>query len=115
MAEGIYFKNGDTCEGYSYSFGDDVPMDFAEITVSGRYPAEGWARNRTSHELVKVVQGRGKLYFKDGVAQQLKEGDSKIHVPPGEWFAWESIGDTMKIEMICSPAFNQEQYETREQ
>ncbi len=114
MAEGIYFKNGETCEGYSYSFGVDVPIDFAEITISGRYPAEGWARNRISHELVKVVEGRGKLHFKDSAVRHLEEGDNKIHVPPGEWFAWESVSDIMQIEIVCSPPFNQEQYETRE-
>lgn len=106
--EGAPFVNSSTCHGVAFSAG--APLDMAEITIDGRYPEQGWARNTKSHEMVRIVRGTGSLELRDDETTQLAE-DDVIHVPPGTWFAWS--GD-MTITMACSPAFNSEQYETKE-
>lgn len=107
--EGQYFRNSETCEGISYSFGDNAPMDFAEIRLTGRYP-EGWAMNEECHEAVKVTGGKGKLIIKDEAVCELSVG-KKVYVPAGVWFAWDG---EMEMDMVCMPPFNQDQYKTKE-
>lgn len=103
---GERFENSSTCHGVGYAV-NDAPLDIAEITIDGRYPESGWARNRLCHEMVRVLRGSGVLHMRDGTATHL-ELSSVVHVPPGEWFAWN--GD-MDIMMACSPPFSPEQYE----
>ncbi len=103
------FENSSTCHGISYTV-PEAPLDLAEITIDGRYPETGWARNRDCHEIVRVLRGAGRLALRDGVVTHIEAGDV-IHVPPSEWFAWS--GD-MTILMACSPAFDPEQYEIEE-
>ena len=105
---GKSFKNSATCEGVA--FAADAPVDLAEITLDGRYPEAGWARNLESHEIVRVLRGVGSLALKDGVVTRLHAGDV-VHIPPEEWFAWS--GD-MTLLMACSPPFSQDQYEVKE-
>lgn len=103
--QGEAFTNSDTCHGTA--FVAEAPLDMAEIVISGRYPQTGWARNRQSHEMVRVLHGAGSLALGEGSATPLAEGDV-IHVPPDTWFAWE--GD-MTMLIVCSPPFSAEQYE----
>lgn len=104
--DGQQFTNSNTCQGASFGV-SGAPIDLAEITIAGRYPEQGWARNLESHEMVRVLSGTGRLLLEDGESTDLQEGDV-VHVPPSEWFAWS--GD-MTILMACSPAFDQRQYE----
>ena len=106
---GQEFTNSDTCHGVAFAAG--APLDMAEITISGRYPEKGWARNLESHEMVRVLQGVGNLALRDGEITELAEGDV-VHVPPETWFAWSG---SMTILMACSPAFSPEQYEIEEE
>lgn len=87
-----------------------MPLDIAEITITGRYPESGWARNKECHEMVRVQSGKGQLLLKSSEVTELSEGDV-AYVPPGVWFAWN--GD-MTILMACSPTFNEDQYEIEE-
>lgn len=105
--EGVPFTNSATCHGVS--FAAEAPVDLAEITIDGRYPETGWARNRASHEMVRILKGVGGLALRSGQDMELAEGDV-VHISPGEWFAWSG---RMTILMACSPPFDPAQYETR--
>lgn len=107
--DGQHFTNSKTCQGESFTV-PGAPLDIAEITITGRYPESGWARNKESHEMVRVQSGNGQLLLKSGETTELSQGEA-VHVPPGIWFAWN--GD-MTITMACSPAFKPEQYEAKE-
>lgn len=107
--QGQEFTNSETCRGVAFT--TDAPLDLAEITIAGRYPEAGWAKNRESHEMVQVLRGAGQLVLRSGETTELTAGDV-VHVPPETWFSWS--GD-MTILMACSPAFNVEQYEIEEQ
>lgn len=102
------FTNSNTCHGTV--FVADAPLDIAEIVITGRYPEQGWARNLESHEMVRVLDGAGRLQLRSGETTELREGDT-IHVSPKIWFAWEG---SMTVLMACSPAFNPGQYEVEE-
>lgn len=106
--QGQPFTNSPTCSGISFT--TDAPLDMARIVITGRYPTEGWVRNRESHETVYVLAGEGELLFEEGAQYSLKSGDV-VHVPPERWFRWS--GD-MTILMACSPVFKVSQYEKKE-
>ena len=110
MAEvqGIPFRNSETCEGVAY-VADGAPLDYSQIIVSGRYPETGWAMNEKSHEIVTLQRGVGRLVLAKAGPIELRS--KPVHVPAGEWFAWE--GD-MTIGMACSPPFNKDQYKVIE-
>lgn len=103
------FTNSTTCRGTIFKA--NAPLDMAEITISGRYPENGWARNLESHEIVRVLRGAGSLVFRGAEVTNLAEGDV-VYVPPRTSFAWN--GD-MTILMACSPAFSSKQYEIEEE
>ena len=110
IIDGEQFTNSANCHGRSFAI-PDAPLDLTEITIRGRYPESGWAMNKESHEIVRVLSGAGSLAIRDKDAISLEEG-VVVHVPPNEWFAWQSeAGEEMKILMACSPSFNMEQYE----
>lgn len=107
--QGIEFSNGPTCRGVSYAM-PGAKLDLAEISIDGRYPEAGWAKNRQSDELVRVSEGEGLLTIRGGETVQIQSGDV-VHVPTGEQFYWQG---NMTIWMACSPSFNPEQYEVEE-
>lgn len=107
---GQEFTNSSTCKGVTFTPAN-VPLDFAEITISGRYPAEGWAVNHKAHEMVRVQRGFGTLAIRGAEETKLLQGDV-VHVPPETPFAWN--GD-MTIHMACSPPFDSAQYEIIEE
>ena len=111
--EGIPFQNSETCKGVAYST-EGAPIDFAEITITGTYPEEGWAVNRDAHEMVRVHRGAGSLALKETGEIQLLQGDV-VHVPPQTAFAWNVRDDEMILHMSCSPPFSPEQYEIIEE
>ncbi|HMS93184.1 MAG TPA: hypothetical protein PKD28_02230 [Candidatus Saccharibacteria bacterium] len=104
---GESFENSKTCHGMA--FVADAPLDLAEIVITGRYPEDGWAKNRESHEMVRVLRGVGSLTLRNSEVTGLVEGDV-VHVLPGDWFAWD--GD-MTILIACSPASDPEKYEVK--
>ena len=107
---GQEFTNSDTCKGVVFA-PEAAPLDFAEITITGRYPEQGWAVNHTVHEMVRIHKGIGVLVLKDVREIDLREGDV-VHVPPETLFAWR--GD-MTLHMSCSPQFDPAQYEIIEE
>jgi hypothetical protein len=100
---GLSFTNGPTCKGVS--FVSDASHDIAEITITGRYPEKGFAKNQVSHELVYILEGAGNLTL-NGKEQDLKVGDV-ISVPPNQPFAWDG---RFKMIMSCQPKFDSKQY-----
>ena len=80
-------------------------IDGALVRIAGRYPAEGFAMNEVSHELVYVIRGKGSVLTEDG-SQTLQEGD-EVLIPPGEYFAWD--GD-LTLFISCVPKFDPVQY-----
>lgn len=104
------FSNGPTCEGVSF-VASEAPLDIAAITISGRYPERGWAQNEVVHEMVYIADGLGSLALRSGEIVRLASG-SAVHVPAGEWFAWEG---EMKLVMACQPAFSPDQYRIEEE
>lgn len=103
---GQNFTNSDTCKGVAFT-PVDAPLDFAEITISGRYPEQGWAINHEVYEIVRIQRGFGALAIHGAEETKLLQGDV-VHVPPETPFAWS--GD-MTIHMACSPPFDPAQYE----
>lgn len=106
--QGTAFTNSDSCKGNTFSI--DAPLNMADVTVNGRYPEKGWARNRVSHGIVRVLRGKGELFARDGGKTRVVEGDV-VYAPPGEWFVWSGY---MRLLIACSPPFNSEQYEIEE-
>ena len=114
IIDGEQFTNSATCHGRSFAI-SDVPLDLAEITIRGRYPETGWARNKESHEIVRILRGAGNLAIRGKETIALAEG-VVVHVPPNERFVWQSeAGKEMTILMACSPPFNAYQYEIEEE
>lgn len=108
--EGQKFVNGETCRGVVY-VAPGAPSDFAEITITGRYPEEGWAVNHEAHESVRVHRGVGALAVQGSSEVRLLQGDV-VHVPPETPFVWS--GD-MILHMTCTPPFSTDQYEIIEE
>jgi len=103
--DGQAFKNSDTCNGVSF-VARHAPLDIARIEINGRYPEEGFARNRQSHEIVYVTEGVGKVTI-DGTETALTAGDA-VHIPPDIPFAWDGH---MTLIMATDPPFEPTQYE----
>ncbi len=114
IIDGKGFKNSATCYGQSFS-SPNALLDMAEITICGRYPESGWAKNRESHEMVRVMSGIGYLAIRGDRTISLEEGVI-VSIPPNEWFAWQSRGsEGMKLLIACSPAFSSAQYEIKDE
>ncbi len=104
-AEAEKFQHGETCLVSEYRFEDDR-IDAALAAINGRYPDEGWVRNRVSSETAYVVSGSGKLITEDG-EESLDPGDVVL-IEPGEKFYWEG---NMSLFLTCAPAWKYGQYE----
>ncbi len=106
---GEEFENSSTCKGVGFAEAS-APVDLAYISIHGRYPETGWARNEVIHEMAWVESGTGSLFIK-GTAPQLLERGDVVLVRPGERFAWEG---EMTIIIACSPPFDRKQYKIEE-
>ena len=107
--KGENFQNSETCKGVVFAV-PDAPLDFAEITINGRYPEEGWAVNHKVHEMVRVHRGASALAIRGVQEEKLLQGDV-VHIPPETPFVWQ--GD-MILHVSCSPPFDPEQYEIKD-
>jgi len=106
-AEAVAFTNGPTCSGQEYSFGDN-DLNIAIVTVTGRYPENGYVMNEVCKEAGYVVSGTGELGLKSGEKQAVAVGDAVL-LQPGEKYYWE--GDSLVLVMPCTPAFYPEQHQ----
>lgn len=105
VGEAEEFRNGETCVVSEYPLGDEG-IDVAVAKIDGRYPDEGWARNKVSKEMAFVLKGQGKLVCEDEEVE-LSEGDA-IFIVSGEKFYWEG---KMSLLISCAPAWKYAQYE----
>ena len=104
--EGVKFENSEDCFGESFGVAS-APLDLAVITITARYPAEGYLYNAESDEMAYVVSGVGYLETKNGDRTELSTG-SVVHIGTGERIAWCS--DNMTLVVPCAPAFRTEQH-----
>ena len=98
-------KNSDTCHVIEYEIGDQ-DLDFALVSLDGRYPETGRVINTKCKEIVYIQDGQGKVVV-EGHSQDLKMGDV-ILINAGQKYFWESC---MTLTISCSPAFTIDQHQ----
>ena len=103
--EAIAGTNSNECKTIEYSFGDK-DIDIGVAIITGRYPKSGFCVNLVSKELVYVLEGSGKLFFKNQTID-FSEGDA-ILIENNEEYYWKA--DYCKVSMSCSPAWSLEQH-----
>jgi mannose-6-phosphate isomerase-like protein (cupin superfamily) len=99
-------KNSDSCVATEYPMDNEKDINIAYITINGRYPEKGKARNNVCKEVFYIVKGSGTLYF-GGEEYEVGKGDV-LMVEPGDEYYWEG---NVELVVPCSPAWYPEQYE----
>lgn len=94
-----------------YDFENSM-LNVARITISGRYPAEGYVANRMCTALVSVEEGAGSITIKNKPTVDLTPGDH-ILIQPGEPYCFLSLGD-LAIRYISTPAWRANQVDSVE-
>lgn len=89
-----------------FNFSDTIIND-AEITLTGRYPLEGYAVNDISTALITVESGQGEITINEQGTQSLKAGD-RLLIKPGEPYFLRAMG-SLVIRYIATPAWKPEQ------
>lgn len=79
----------------------------AEAAIDGRYPESGFGINHHSDMMIYVVSGYGVLVH-DGAGFELHD-QSVVRIDKETPYYFE--GQDLRIVMVCSPAWNPEQYE----
>ncbi len=102
-------KNSEVCKTLEYSFGD-AEIDLGVATITGRFPDKGFCYNEISRELIYVLEGSGKLTFKDTVVE-FKKGDAILIMPQDRYY-FEA--NHAVISMSCTPAWNPNQHKIEE-
>lgn len=103
--QGIEKQNSGSCTVIEHKLNHDM-LDFAIVTITGRYPEERRAVNKECAELAYVSAGQGKVYV-NGEETVLNTGDV-ILIDAGEKFYWEG---NMQLHVSCRPAWNIEQHQ----
>ncbi len=85
---------------------DDQELDFAIVTLSGRYPEGRYAINTKCKEIVYIQEGAGKVDV-NGEQHSLTAGDLVL-IEAGEKFYWEGH---MTLFISCHPAFTIDQHQ----
>jgi mannose-6-phosphate isomerase-like protein (cupin superfamily) len=93
-------------------FGQTVlKLGLAAARLTGRYPPEtegAWALNERVEEMLYVVEGKGKLVFRDGEALAL-EPESAVHIPAGRRYRIEAAA-TLHVVISTAPAWSADQH-----
>lgn len=89
-----------------FNFSDNTIND-AEITLTGRYPLEGYAVNDISTALITVESGQGEITIKEQGTQSLKTGD-RLLIKSREPYFFHAMG-SLVIRYIATPAWKPEQ------
>jgi quercetin dioxygenase-like cupin family protein len=97
-------SNGPFCTVGEYET-DDKNINVALVTLTGRYPSNGWAVNEKCTLMAFVLSGKGRLIL-EGQVIELSEKDVAV-ISSGERYAWEG---EMTILMPATPAWYLEQY-----
>lgn len=100
------FYNG-TVKVNEFNFNDNSLLNDAFITLTGRYPENGYAVNDVSTALVSVEDGEGDITIKDKESKRINIGD-RILIEPGEPYFFSVIGE-LAIRYIAAPAWTPEQ------
>lgn len=77
----------------------------ATAIISGRYPENGYAVNKTCHEIAMVLSGSG-IIGSPKKKHHLVIGDC-ILIKPGEKYYWNGH---MAIFMVCAPKWTASQH-----
>lgn len=106
-SQASYHKYDDTVRVTEFNFPGDATINDAETTLTGRYPAKGYAVNDISTALVSVESGSGSITLKNNGLLQLEVGD-RIIVKPGEPYFFMPA-DKLVIRYIATPAWTPDQ------
>lgn len=90
-----------------FNFKEDSTLNDAEIALSGRYPAEGYAINDISTVMISVEEGSGGLTIRDSPTVSLSIGD-RLLIKPGEPYYF-SVTERLVIRYIATPAWTPSQ------
>lgn len=104
-SEAVIGANSDKCKTIEYSF-NDKEIDLGLATITGRYPEIGYCVNLVSKELIYILDGSGKLCFKDKMID-FQTGDA-ILINNNEKYYWDT--KYCKVSMSCTPAWNENQH-----
>lgn len=88
-------------------FGVVGDSDLAEAHINGRYPESGYALNRQSDMIIRVISGMGALAT-NNVGYELHAG-SVVKIEKETPYFYD--GNHLRLMMICSPPWSPEQYE----
>lgn len=102
-------KNSEACKTLEYSFGID-DIDLGTATIEGRFPDKGYVYNEVSYELIYVLEGNGRLHFKNSQVE-FSKGDA-ILIEPMDRYYFES--KHCVISMACTPAWSPLQHKIEE-
>jgi hypothetical protein len=86
-----------------FHFSGNDTINDAEITITGRYPTEGYTVNDISLALISVESGTGIFTIKNSTPQNIETGD-RLLVKPGEPYSFETMG-RLAIRYIATPAW----------
>jgi len=98
-------KNSDTCHVIEYEIGDH-DLDFAVVSLEGRYPETGCVINTKCKEIVYIQNGHGQVEVEDKL-QNLKTGDIVL-ISAGQKYFWDG---KMTLTISCHPAFTIDQHQ----
>ena len=99
------FNNSPGCTATEYDFDNEKDFNIAGIELNGRYPAQGYALNTISKELMYVKNGNGILVTNDRQVI-LESGDAAL-IQPNEKYYLEG---TLELVISSAPAWNLEQH-----
>ncbi len=92
----------------------DLPTknaNVAEITLTGRYPEQGYVLNTKSEMIVRVLEGSAKLQYKDDAEVIVKTGET-VFVPTNRAYAWVPNG-SVTLYIVSTPPWTNAQQETQ--
>lgn len=98
-------KNSDRCHVIEYEIGDQ-DLDFAIVSLEGRYPETGRVINKKCKEIVYIQDGQGQIEL-EGKFQKLKTGDIVL-INAGQKYFWDG---KMTLTISCHPAFTVDQHQ----
>lgn len=98
------FSNGPSCQVTEY--GAVGEADMAEAVITGRYPEQGFVINHESNMMIRVISGAGIIAVREA-GYELHTG-SVVRIDKETPYYYE--GDDLRLVIVCSPAWNAEQY-----
>jgi mannose-6-phosphate isomerase-like protein (cupin superfamily) len=84
-------------------------MNAAEITLTGRYPETGFALNKKSEMIVRILEG-STIFHSEGEEIELPEG-ATVLVQTGKKYCWIPKG-SVTLYAVSSPPWTPEQHES---